>query len=128
MVIDCSSIGLTNLDLDLLKFIVTSFSQYYPKLFDAIIVHELPYLLTYVFKLVQGWLPEEDRKFFHLSTKKTLTNFIATSELPSFLGGSNATSWQMVPNGVLPAVQFVQSKGLKAEATEKLKFLNAHLK
>lgn len=128
MVIDCSSIGLSNLDLDLLKFIVTSFSQYYPKLFDAIIVHELPYLLTYVFKLVQGWLPEEDRKFFHLTTKKTLTNFISTSELPSFLNGSILSNWQAVPTGVLPAAQFVQSKGLKADSADKLKFLNAHMK
>lgn len=128
MVIDCAGIGLSNLDLDLLKFIVTSFSQYYPKLFDAIIVHELPYLLTYVFKLVQSWLPEEDRKFFHLSTKKTLTNFISTSELPPFLGGSNASNWRMVPTGVVPALEFVQLKSLKVDSAEKLKFLNIYIK
>ncbi len=128
MVIDCAGIGLSNLDLDLLKFIVTSFSQYYPKLFDAIIVHELPYLLTYVFKLVQSWLPEEDRKFFHLSTKKTLTNFISTSELPPFLGGSNASNWRMVPTGVVPALEFVQLKSLKVDSAEKLKFLNVYIK
>lgn len=126
-----------NLDLDLLRFIVTTFTQYYPKLFDAILVHELPYLLQYVFKLVQSWLPEEDRKFFHLTTKKTLRDFIGKEQLPSFLHGTNAQPWSSVPDdhqAVLGAHEFVAKKGgqygMAASSgqalADKLKYLHAH--
>src|SRR5690606_29465274 len=108
LLIDCAGIGMSSLDLDLLKFIVTSFSQYYPKLFDAIIIHELPFLLQYVFRLIQSWLPEDDRKFFHLTNKKTLTDFVAPSQLPSFLSGTNPDSWRQVPDQVVPARELVR--------------------
>lgn len=141
MVIDCSNIGIGNVDVDLLKFIVTSFSRYYPKLFDTILIHQLPFLLQYLFKLVQTWLPEDDRKFFHMSTRKTLTNFIATEQLPPFLLTSEDNSsekqeanrfwqnWRRSTSGgdQLPAKQFIErfgSKfGLKFGDSEKLNFL-----
>ena len=141
MVIDCTNIGIANLDLDLLRFIVTTFSQYYPKLFDSIIVHELPYLLTYVFKLVQSWLPEDDRKFFHLTTRKSLTNHIDKSQLPNFLlNGTNPARWDIVSKSstvkILSATEFVtaaiaapdtNNEKLKPDSADKLKFLYQYI-
>ncbi len=107
----------------MLQFIVTSFSNYYPKLFDAILIHELPFLLQYVFKLVQSWLPEDDRKFFHLTTKKNLNDFVAEEQLPNFLGGKNPLSYQKVPKNVLSAEELVTKIGLKKKDAGKLKYL-----
>lgn len=141
MLIDCSNIGIGNVDVDLLKFIVTSFSRYYPKLFDTILIHQLPFLLQYLFKLVQTWLPEDDRKFFHMSTRKTLNNFIATEQLPPFLliNDDNSISkqeannrwqkWRRSISGAdhLPAEQFIErfgtKFGLKSGDSDKLNFL-----
>ncbi|OTF76811.1 major sperm protein-like protein [Euroglyphus maynei] len=141
LVIDCSNIGIPNVDMDMLKFIVTSFSRYYPKLFDAIIIHQLPFLLQYIFKLVQTWLPEDDRKFFHMTNKKTLTDYIDKNQLPSFLLDTEIManeSWRSLPatinieKPILPADQFVQRYGTKFNLTnpndsEKLNYLKNYL-
>ena len=124
---------MANLDLNLLKFIVKTFSEYYPKLFDSIIIHELPFLLQYVFKLVQSWLPAEDRKFFHLSKKDNLSFYVQSKYLPSFLNGTCQESWNSIPDeGVLPAKEFVSKYGsqfeIKEEAADKLQFLQQYFK
>ncbi|XP_027197298.1 motile sperm domain-containing protein 2-like [Dermatophagoides pteronyssinus] len=140
LVIDCSNIGVSNVDMDMLKFIVTSFSKYYPKLFDAIIIHQLPFLLQYIFKLVQTWLPEDDRKFFHMTNNKTITDYIDKNQLPSFLLDIKIANeqWRSLPattdveGPILPADQFVQRYGSKFEInnpkdSEKLSYLKAYL-
>ncbi|XP_046911517.2 motile sperm domain-containing protein 2-like [Dermatophagoides farinae] len=140
LVIDCSNIGVSNVDMDMLKFIVTSFSKYYPKLFDAIIIHQLPFLLQYIFKLIQTWLPEDDRKFFHMTNKKTLTDFIDQSQLPSFLLNIDVPNeqWRLLPattnsmGPILPAEQFVQHYGSKFDLnnpndSEKLGYLKNYI-
>ena len=110
----------------MLQFIVNTFSTYYPKLFDGILVHELPFLLQYVFKLVQSWLPEDDRKFFHLTSKKNLNEFVSKEQLPKFMGGTNSDPFQTVPKDVVTAEEFVKRVGLKPKDAEKLKFLHSY--
>ncbi|XP_054166034.1 motile sperm domain-containing protein 2-like [Oppia nitens] len=128
LILDCTAIGIGNLDLDLLQFIVTSFSSYYPKLFDAILIHELPYLLQYVFKLVQSWLPEDDQKFFHLTQKKNLNNFVSDQQLPDFMNGTNPDSYTIVPQNVVKAMDLVLRIGLKTKDAQKLKHLESYMK
>ncbi|KAF7494180.1 Motile sperm domain-containing protein 2 [Sarcoptes scabiei] len=135
LVIDCNKIGLNNLDLDLLKFIVTTFSKYYPKLFDAIIIHQLPFFLQYVFKLVQQWLPEDDRKFFHMTNEKTIWNHLVPERIPNFFRSLTKEKGDILKenfdNNILSAKRFVESKGkkfgLKINDEKKLNYLNAYV-
>jgi len=78
--------------------------------------------------LVQSWLPEDDRKFFHLTNKKNLNDYVSEEELPKFLGGKNTLSYQTVPKNVLTANELVAKIGLKKKDAEKLKYLDSYLK
>ncbi|CAG2106229.1 unnamed protein product [Medioppia subpectinata] len=105
LILDCSGIGISNLDLDLLQFIVTSFSIMASR------------------RRSKSWLPEDDQKFFHLTQKKNLNEFVCEQQLPKFMGGNNPNSYQMVPKSALKAEDLVTRIGLKKKDAQKLKFL-----
>jgi len=129
VIFDCAGAGLSNVDIDLLQFIVTILREYFPQLLRAVIVHELPWVLQWVFKLVQTWLPEEQRKMIHCVNKKDLSNFIDDDQLPDFMGGTNTMSYQIVPKGVPRAEDLAPTLGLRQKDVEKLtKHLEPYLK
>lgn len=108
------------MDLDLLKFIVTSFSNYYPRLFDCIIIHELPFVLQFVFKLVQTWSPPEYKHYFHLTSKKSIYKLVAKDQLPDFMGGCNPESYRVVPQQVLSSEELARNLGVDEKELKKL--------
>jgi len=120
IIFDCNGAGITNVDIDFLQFVVGIMRDYYPKLLTAVIVHEMPFILTYVFKLVQSWLPEDQRKLIHLVSKKDINNYVTPEELPDFMGGSNKMSYKIVPKDVPTAQELGEKLGMKKKEIDKL--------
>lgn len=135
LLFDCQGIGLLNLDIDLLKTLVTAYSENYPKLFNSIVVHELPQILQHVFWLVLTWVPEEDKKLFHLTSGDQIYQFISQKQLPSFCAhGTNPKPWNTVPEGqIVPAEKFVltpygKQMELEAGDASDLDYLKPYIK
>jgi len=120
VVFDCNGAGVSNVDIDLLSFIVQTLRDYYPTLLKSVLVHELPWILQYVFKLVQTWLPKEHQKLLHLISKKELQDYVAAEELPDFMGGNNSLSYRIVPKNAPTAQEIADKVGMKKKDVDKL--------
>lgn len=120
IVFDCNGAGITNVDIDLLSFIVSTLRDNYPTLLKSVLVNELPWVLQYVFRLVQTWLPKEHQKLLHLVNKKEIKDYVAEQELPDFMDGSNELSYRTVPKNSPSAQELADRIGLKKKDVDKL--------
>lgn len=119
LLFDGTDAGVSNIDIDLLTFIVTTMRDYYPVLVNAVIIKDLPWVLNWVFKLVQTWLPEEHKKKLHLITKKEVTNYVAVEQLPQFMDGTNQSPYRVVPKDVMSIHEFAQKFDVPKKAVEQ---------
>ena len=93
IVIDCQEFGISNVDLDLLQFLVKQIPYSYYGLVRNVLVYELPFLLSYIVKIVESWLPtytDKDgnkQKFFAVIGKKNIDEFIDNDQRPENLNG-----------------------------------------
>jgi len=120
VVFDCNGAGISNVDIDLLSFIVQTFRDYYPTLLESVVIYELPFILKYVFQLVQSWLPKEHRELLHLVTKDDIHQYIANEELPDFMDGTNPLSYRSCPKSAPTAQELGNSLGISQKETDKL--------
>ena len=120
IVFDCNGAGITNVDIDLLSFIVQTLRDYYPSLLQSVVVNELPWVLQYVFKLVQTWLPKEQQQMLHLVNKKDINQYIAVQQLPDFMGGTNPDSYRICPKTALSAQDLAKELGIKQKEVDRL--------
>ncbi|XP_054161632.1 motile sperm domain-containing protein 2-like [Oppia nitens] len=120
IVFDCNGAGISNVDTDLLSFIVHSFQDYYPMVLQSVIIHELPFLLNYVFKLVLSWLPKDHREVFHSVKKDDINQYIASDQLPDFMDGTNEMPYKLYPKSALTAHELAPQIGINDKDVEKL--------
>lgn len=120
IVFDCNGAGITNVDLDLLSFIVSTLRDYYPMLLKSVVVNELPWILQYLFKLVQSWLPKEQQQVLHLVSQKDLNQYIASDQLPDFMNGTNDAPYRLCPKTAPAAEELAHKLGIRKKELEKL--------
>jgi len=120
IVFDCNGAGITNVDIDLLSFIVATLRDYYPMLLQSVVINDLPWILQYVFKLVQSWLPKEHQKMLHLVSKKDINEYISESELPDFMGGTNQMQYKSCPKNAPSAQELADQLGIKQKDLDRL--------
>lgn len=127
LILDAQDFGVTNLDMDMLQFIVKHTPTFYSGLVRCCLIYETPFLLSYLFKVVEGWLPSSTdkdgnkRKFFHAVTKKNIHEWIDADQRPDFLNGSREVS-KAVPPTSLPFEQFVLNvNGMEEQNVKKIK-------
>ena len=120
LLFDCTDAGISNVDIDLLFFILSLVRNYYPMILNGALVYQLPWILNYVLKLVYSWLPQDHREMIHLITKKELFDNIASDELPDFLGGTCDLPYKTAPIGVLSAHDLAEQLSISKSAADKL--------
>jgi hypothetical protein len=82
---DCTDAGLSNVDMDMLKFVVQALTNYFVENCRYVLIYEMPWILSSIWKIVKSWLPQEQRDSVKFATKKDLSNFIEESQLPDFI-------------------------------------------
>lgn len=82
---DCTDAGLSNVDMDLLKFVVAALTNYFVENCRYVLIYEMPWILSSIWKIVKAWLPEDQRDAVKFANKKELSNFVVDSELPDFI-------------------------------------------
>ena len=120
LLFDCTNGGINNVNIDLLLLILSLVRNYYPMLLNAVLVYELPWVLNYVLKLVNSWLPQNHREIIHLINKKELHENVDVDQLPDFLGGKCSMPYTIVPKEVASAHDLAKKLSLGKSAADKL--------
>ncbi|EFN71009.1 Motile sperm domain-containing protein 2 [Camponotus floridanus] len=105
---DMAEAGLSNMDMELIKYLINLFKSYYPNFLNYIIIFEMPWILNTAFKLIKSWLPAKAIPKIKLVNKTTLKEFIDPNDALKSWGGSSDYVFKFVPevrtngdNGVL---------------------------
>jgi hypothetical protein len=68
--------GIINLDMDLTRFLIGLFKNYYPNFLNYIIVLEMPWALNAAFGIIKSWLPAKAIPKIKFVKKSTLKDFV----------------------------------------------------
>lgn len=89
VVFDCTDAGVSNVDMELVKFVVTVFKELYPWALGYIIVHNMPWILNAVWKIVKAMLPSEGLQRVIFTSKESLMQYVDKRNLPKYMGGED---------------------------------------
>lgn len=120
VVFDCSGAGISNLDMDIIWFLVESLIKYYPYGLKHILVYEMPWILTSAWTIIKGWMPAEFQDSVKFITKKNITQYIAKDKLPRYLGGESKLNYHQVPKGCRTATEMASEQGLTEKDLKKM--------
>jgi len=82
LVFDCAGAGLKNVDMDIIKFLIHIFENYYPNMLEKILVYDLPWILNPVLTIIKALLPPPAAKMLHMVTRRDVGDHLtATSWL-----------------------------------------------
>ena len=84
-VFDCTDAGLSNVDMELLRFVSQALTTYYSENCRYALIYDMPWILSPVWKIVKSWVSQEERDAIKFATKKEMSNFVAKDQLPDFL-------------------------------------------
>ncbi|GIY42475.1 motile sperm domain-containing protein 2 [Caerostris darwini] len=94
VIMSCVGAGLSNLDLDLIKFLITLFRSYYPDSLAHILIYEMPWILHPAWKIIKAWLPEDFVDKIKFIKKDSIQDYVNADNLPVDMGGTNTTEYQ----------------------------------
>ena len=83
LVFDCAGAGLKNVDMDIIKFLIHIFENYYPNMLEKILVYDLPWILNPVLTIIKALLPAPAAKMLHMVTRRDVGDHLTDT---SWLG------------------------------------------
>jgi len=89
LVFDMSDSGYSNLDMDMIKFVIMCLKTYYPGLIDYMIIYQMPFIFNAAWKIIRNWLPAEAVKLIKFCDKKNIKEYIQESQLFVHMGGTD---------------------------------------
>jgi len=81
LIFDFTDAGIMNMDLDVVRYIITCLSTYFPGILAYILLFEMPWLLSSVWKVIRSWLTEEQKKKILLVKKSEILTHISSEQL-----------------------------------------------
>lgn len=97
---------------------MTNLKDRFPLSSRQILIAGLPWVLTPVFKLVISLIPPSQAAAFKLINLEDLNQYIDDSQIPSSMGGTSKTKFQVIPSKSVYACEFEQ---LSKSTASKLK-------
>ncbi|KAI1321480.1 hypothetical protein EDD11_005171 [Mortierella claussenii] len=89
LVFDLTNFGLSNMDYNLVQFLVKCFEAYYPESLGAILVHNAPLVFWGVWKVIEPWLdPVVASKIKFTYKNQELLDLIPANHLPDSFQGA----------------------------------------
>ena len=89
LVFDMQESGLSNMDMDIVKFVITCFQTYFPSMLEYLIVFETPWILTAAWKIVKTWLSTEGISKIKFVNKTEILQFVNVDQLLTSMGGTD---------------------------------------
>ncbi|CAH1105355.1 unnamed protein product [Psylliodes chrysocephalus] len=94
---DMEGCGLSNMDMEVTKYLIELFKEYYPYFLNYILIYEMPWILSAAFKIIKSWLPEKAVEKIKFVSKKDLTNYVPTEHILKSWGGPNTYVFSFIP-------------------------------
>lgn len=94
---DMEGCGLTNMDMDLIKYLIGLFKEYYPYFLNYIIIFEMAWVLSAAFKVIKSWLPEEAIEKIKFVGKKDISTVVPPNEALKSWGGESTYVFSFIP-------------------------------
>lgn len=73
--------GISNMDMDITKFIIHCASTYFPHLASINIMFKMGTALEVIWKIIKGFLDADQSKKTHFATRKNITDYIDEDQL-----------------------------------------------
>ncbi|XP_077392044.1 motile sperm domain-containing protein 2 isoform X1 [Festucalex cinctus] len=97
VIFDMSESGLTNIDMDFVKYVINCFKVYYPKLLSKMIIVEMPWIMNAAWKIVKTWLGPEAISKLKFASRSELQSYIDPEYLPPHMGGMDPFKYSYPP-------------------------------
>lgn len=89
LLFDVSECGLSNVDMDLVKFLINSYKFYFPYMLGYILVFEMPWMMQAAWRIIKSWLSEGAVNKIKFVTKSDITDYVSPSQLMVQFGGDD---------------------------------------
>ncbi|KAA0715377.1 Motile sperm domain-containing protein 2 [Triplophysa tibetana] len=97
VVFDMSESGISNIDMDFVKYIISCFKVYYPKFLSKMIMYEMPWIMNAAWKIVKTWLGPEAIGKLRFVSKSDIQTFIDPEHLLPHMGGTDQFKYSYPP-------------------------------
>ncbi|KAK7097956.1 motile sperm domain-containing protein 2-like isoform X2 [Littorina saxatilis] len=85
---DMSEAGLSNLDMEFIRFILTCFKLYYPTFLEKLLIYEMPWIFNAAWRVIKTWLSQEALARIKFATKSDIQSYIDKDQLFEHMGGT----------------------------------------
>lgn len=106
---DMCETGMKNMDMEFIQYMINLLKNYYPWVLNYIIVFEMPWLLSAMWKIIKTWLPPKSIEKIKFVDKKSIKDFVDSDQCLAIWGGSDEYEYQFEPE--LTPVDEVISNG-----------------
>ncbi|XP_076313092.1 motile sperm domain-containing protein 2-like isoform X2 [Tachypleus tridentatus] len=96
LLMDCTGSDLSNMDMELIMYIITLFKYYFLFALGYIYFYEMPWLFKAFWKILKIRLPAKITKRFKFINKSSIKDYIALDQLPVHLGGSCTLDYSVI--------------------------------
>lgn len=97
MFFDMEGSGLSNMDMELIKYLITLFKLYYPFFLNYIVIYQMPWVLSAAFKVVKTLLPAKAVEKMKFVSKDTLKEVVSPDQALASWGGKDNYVFEYVP-------------------------------
>ncbi|XP_069617144.1 motile sperm domain-containing protein 2 isoform X2 [Ranitomeya imitator] len=97
VVFDMAECGLSNVDMDFVRFVISCFKIYYPRYLSKIVIFEMPWIMNAAFKIVKGWLGPEAINMLKFVNRSEVQDYISAEYLPPHMGGTDPFKYSYPP-------------------------------
>ncbi|KAK3602325.1 hypothetical protein CHS0354_007119 [Potamilus streckersoni] len=94
---DMTETGLSNLDMELIKFVITSFKIYYPVILDKMLIYEMPWVFNAAWTIIKTWLSAEAVNKIKFAKKADIQEYINKDQLMEHMGGTDKFQYEYDP-------------------------------
>lgn len=98
LIFDMADAGYSNLDMDMIQFVVNCLKSYYPGLIEYLVIYQMPFIFNAAWKIIKTWLPAETVKLVKFVDKKSIREFISEDQLLVHMGGTDKYKYVYEPN------------------------------
>jgi len=123
IIFDSEAAGLSNFDLELVKFLIHVLISYYPNFVNKILVFEMPWILNTAWKVIKSLLPPPAVARIKFVNKTTIKNLISSSSLPLSWGGEDDWEYNWRSFLAKPQAGTVSAGAYQISPVNLLKFI-----
>ncbi|PIK50395.1 putative motile sperm domain-containing protein 2 [Apostichopus japonicus] len=94
---DMTGAGVSNMDLDVIRFLIGALELYFPALCEMLYIYEMPWILNAIWKIIEKLLSEESKAHLKFLKAKDVMSCFEADQLPPHMGGTDTYEWSYPP-------------------------------